>query len=218
MERLNHGDLLNVKVARGIHRYEILPNQNRLIISTGTGIAPFLYLIQKTFNHRGGLETLSVIPEKLIPKSDFPKQYHEKLPMENKKHSNMNNSLESANIHMLWGCRFKEMDFYARSWLIYFAKVFKIKVSVVFSRDSPEKRYVQHLIEEEPRKYGNLVYEKKMNSIEIFICGGSKFLPQSIEKAMVQAICKVTNIPEEQGKKKFLNLSKEGKIKCESFG
>lgn len=134
--------------------------------------------------------------------------------------NNQQQSKEKPKIFFLWGCRYLDKDFYARSWLKHFKNAFGVRAFVVFSRQGPEKHYVQHLIEDDPTEFARLALEKdsKLGKFQILLCGGSKFLPLSIEKAMVKAIASYQKIDSNSAKEIFENFAKNGGYKCESFG
>lgn len=183
---LHPQQVLYARFTKCLHEYKTLEDSERLIIATGTGIAPYLHFLQRTC----GLKFLPAIKD----------IEHIKIPK-------LNNEIK-----IIWGCRNREIDSFAEPLLKLFCSSPSISSTLVFSRDSKEKRYVQHIIEENADVYGKLVCSSK--PLEIYVCGSSKFLPQSLEKALKKCIKEFKNISETETIQIFQQLI----IKYESFG
>jgi sulfite reductase alpha subunit-like flavoprotein len=90
--------------------------------------------------------------------------------------------------HLFFGCRSKSKDFYFESeWAeIEAKKPGCLAVHPAFSRDQPEKIYVQDLMLKQSALIFDLIYNKKGY---IFIAGNAKRMPQDV-MAILEAIVK----------------------------
>lgn len=83
-----------------------------------------------------------------------------------------------------------------------------------FSRDQEYKIYVQHLL----RDHAELIYDLIVNrKCHIFLVGGSKVLPKSIDKVFKEIFMKVGNMSEEDQVKCLNYLKKSGRYYIETW-
>lgn len=119
---------------------------------------------------------------------------------------------------MVWGCRLKNKDYITEhifKFLTEFSSDLKIRIS--FSRETEEKMYVQHLLTHFSKVYGQFILDN-LESIEIYVCGSSKFLPKSLDKAFRQCFVDILGTDkQEQADSILAGLYTKDKIKFESF-
>ena len=117
---------------------------------------------------------------------------------------------------MIWGCRFKDKDYITKDWFSEFLKKSKsLKIRIAFSRETKDKKYVQHIIEHHALEYGKFI-TANLENIEIYVCGSSKFLPQSLDKAFKKCFLEVFK-DEKKAEEILAFLNDNNLIKYESF-
>lgn len=198
---LNSGDSLLVSTSPCLHEYTFTKKKSkRLLISTGVGITPHLFFLQKHLT--SGTISLSKMKD-LVSKGQI---------------DNVHKNSKNIEVHVVWGCRLKEKDYITKELFKYFSSVYEaLKIRVTFSRETEEKKYVQHLIEHHAKEYGQFLIQN-FNEVQIYVCGSSKFLPKSLDKAFKK--CFLAVLGEDQGKKaqELLDLLYQNEaIKYESF-
>jgi sulfite reductase alpha subunit-like flavoprotein len=127
----------------------------------------------------------------------------------------LNNPNKSRSI-LFYGCRNKDKDYlYSQDYEIFKNnKNMNFSIFTAFSRDQPDKIYVQHLIKDNPKLIGELLFESKC---KIFLVGNSKVLPKSIEKSFVKVILEYKNCSEEDSVKYFNYIKKIGRYIVETW-
>jgi sulfite reductase alpha subunit-like flavoprotein len=84
---------------------------------------------------------------------------------------------QSANNYLYFGCRNKQMDFFFEDEWKTICKSGKLSLRVAFSRDTPDKVYVQDILME----YYKLVYDLMINKNAIvMIAGSSNRMPSDV--------------------------------------
>ena len=83
---------------------------------------------------------------------------------------------------LLFGCRGQETDYYFRDeWKQYG----NLKVLEAFSREQGHKKYVQDVIREKAEYFADLIVNQKA---WIYVSGRAQNMPESVEKAFMQAV------------------------------
>ncbi|PTJ03641.1 assimilatory sulfite reductase (NADPH) flavoprotein subunit [Staphylococcus simulans] len=79
------------------------------------------------------------------------------------------------------------------------------KVDLAFSRDQEEKRYVQHLIDENSAEF----YEWLRNGAAIYVCGDEKHMAKDVHQAIIHVLEKEGGLSEEESEEYLSELKKE---------
>ena len=81
------------------------------------------------------------------------------------------------------------------------------KINVAFSRDQPEKIYVQHRM----REHGAELYQWISSGAYIYLCGKKDPMSIDVEHTLVEIIEKYGEKTTEEAKEYFLQMQNEGK-------
>jgi len=79
------------------------------------------------------------------------------------------------------------------------------KLSVAFSRDSEEKVYVQHRIEENSKEF----YQWIQEGAAIYVCGDEKHMAKDVHQSILNVIQKEGHYNEEEAEEFLTELKKE---------
>ncbi|AYU54045.1 assimilatory sulfite reductase (NADPH) flavoprotein subunit [Staphylococcus debuckii] len=79
------------------------------------------------------------------------------------------------------------------------------KVDLAFSRDQEEKRYVQHLIDENSESF----YDWLRNGAAVFVCGDEKNMAKDVHQAIVHVLEKEGGLTEEESENYLAELKKD---------
>jgi sulfite reductase alpha subunit-like flavoprotein len=141
-----------------------------------------------------------------------------KLVLQNESKIQKEEDDKNKNVHVVWGCRYKDKDYIVKDLFKYFSNTCtNLKIRVTFSRETEDKKYVQHLIEHHAKEYGEFIINNFEN-IEIYVCGSSKFLPKSLDKAFKKCFLTVLGNDKQKEAEEILNkLYQNEAIKYESF-
>jgi len=86
---------------------------------------------------------------------------------------------------LFFGCRSKSADFFfAEDWLPL-QQQGRLNLFCAFSRDQPEKIYVQHLIEEQVELLSELMVER---GAWVFVAGNAKQMPDQVLDALIKVL------------------------------
>ncbi|ESZ94489.1 hypothetical protein SBOR_5137 [Sclerotinia borealis F-4128] len=87
-----------------------------------------------------------------------------------------------APAHLIYGGRNRRADFfYGNEWE---EPVLRVTATPVFSRDDPQKVYVQ----DEIKKQGQEIYELLKNNALVYVCGSSGGMPKGVRAAFVTVL------------------------------
>ena len=143
-----------------------------VMVGPGTGLAPF----------RGFLQERAAIlkKEKKSSSSDSSGAAADAAAAA----SSSSTSLGEA--HLFFGCRSKDHDFIYREELERFeASGALTSLRVAFSREGPNKVYVQHLISEKSAELARLIVEEKAS---VYICGDARAMARDVHSALRDAL------------------------------
>ncbi|KAK2153298.1 hypothetical protein LSH36_301g01010 [Paralvinella palmiformis] len=108
---------------------------------------------------------------------------------------------------LYFGCRHQEGDFLYREELEHWAHKGFVQLCVAFSRDQPEKVYVQHLI----RKDADLLWEMiNDQNAHIYVCGDAKHMAKDVHKELVAILMNKGNMTEIEAEKFLTELESKG--------
>lgn len=83
------------------------------------------------------------------------------------------------------GNRRRDEDFlYGDEWLDYQRRGLLTHLSLAFSREQPEKRYVQHLLREEADR----LYAWLQRGAHLYVCGDARHMAEAVQEALIAAI------------------------------
>ncbi|KAK3165355.1 hypothetical protein QOZ80_1AG0032150 [Eleusine coracana subsp. coracana] len=119
-----------------------------------------------------------------------------------------------------FGCRNEDNDFLYRDFWLTHAQdqgVLSLKkgggLFVAFSRDQPQKVYVQHKIKEQSARVCNLL----SSHAAVYIAGSSTKMPADVTAALEEVICQETGKTKEGASKWLKDLEKAGKFNVETW-
>ncbi|XP_006659755.1 NADPH-dependent diflavin oxidoreductase 1 [Oryza brachyantha] len=126
----------------------------------------------------------------------------------------------TAPILFFFGCRNQDNDFlYKDFWYAHAHDqgVLSLKNGggffVAFSRDQPQKFYVQHRIKEQSAKVWNLL----KSGAAIYIAGSSTKMPADVTAALEEVICQESGCSEEDASIWLRKLERNGKFHIETW-
>ncbi|XP_046383966.1 NADPH-dependent diflavin oxidoreductase 1 [Ischnura elegans] len=119
------------------------------------------------------------------------------------------NNASADKLVLFFGCRNKSGDYLCGNEWENWRRDNKIIFFCAYSRDQPDKVYVQHLIKKEGDTLKKLLLDKKGM---FMIAGNAKFMPTQVKEAMLEAL----EIQENQ--EEFMNmLETQGRLQTETW-
>uniref|UniRef100_A0A182MRS2 NADPH-dependent diflavin oxidoreductase 1 n=1 Tax=Anopheles culicifacies TaxID=139723 RepID=A0A182MRS2_9DIPT len=91
----------------------------------------------------------------------------------------------SAPLVLFFGCRSSTADFHCEEDLKRMEQSGMLQLFCAFSRDQPDKIYVQHIIKQQGALLKKLLVE---NGGYVLVSGSSKSMPQAVKEALIEAI------------------------------
>ncbi|CAL4947577.1 unnamed protein product [Urochloa decumbens] len=126
----------------------------------------------------------------------------------------------TAPVLFFFGCRNQDNDFlYKDFWLTHAQDegVLSSKrgggLFVAFSRDQPQKVYVQHKIKEQSARVWNLL----LSGAAIYIAGSSTKMPADVTAALEEVICREHGVKKEDASKWLRDLERAGRFNIETW-
>ncbi|KAL6136748.1 hypothetical protein ACLB2K_062043 [Fragaria x ananassa] len=126
----------------------------------------------------------------------------------------------TAPVMFFFGCRNEDNDFLYRDfWLSHSQNDGVLSVAkgggfyVAFSRDQPQKVYVQHKLQEHSHGVWNLLSE----GAAIYIAGSSMKMPSDVLLAFEEIVSKESGLPKESAVRWLRALEKAGKYHIEAW-
>ncbi|XP_025809437.1 NADPH-dependent diflavin oxidoreductase 1-like isoform X2 [Panicum hallii] len=126
----------------------------------------------------------------------------------------------TAPVLFFFGCRNEDNDFlYKDFWLAHAQDegVLSSKkgggLFVAFSRDQPQKVYVQHKIKEQSARVWNLL----LSGAAVYIAGSSTKMPADVTAALEEVICKEQGVKKEDASKWLRALERAGRFNIETW-
>ena len=181
------GTELNVKLQKG--SFAINGNEfsrPALLIGPGTGIAPLRSLI---WERRLWQESLTN-KVRACEASEFGK------------------------CMLFFGCRNEAADyFYHEEWTDLKSQM-PLEVHAAFSRDQPQKVYVQDLIRQQSKSVYTLLHQG--NGL-VYVCGSSGKMPQAVRTALIDVFRECGSMDQDGAAKYLEDMEKEGRYKQETW-
>ncbi|CAK7332257.1 unnamed protein product [Dovyalis caffra] len=129
-------------------------------------------------------------------------------------------SCSAAPIMMFFGCRNEANDFLYRDfWLSHAQNGGLLSIArgggfyVAFSRDQPQKVYVQHKMREQSQTVWDLLLE----GASIYVAGSSTKMPSDVMSALEEIISKEAGVPRETAVSQLRRLEKDGRYHVEAW-
>lgn len=127
---------------------------------------------------------------------------------------------QTAPVMFFFGCRNEKIDFLYRDFWSHHTKnngpLSEEKGGgffVAFSRDQPQKVYVQHKIRENSRQVWNLLSE----GAAVYVAGSSTKMPSDVLSAFEDVVCKESGLSRESAVRWLRALEKAGKYHVEAW-
>lgn len=109
---------------------------------------------------------------------------------------------------LFFGDRNFESDFlYQSEWLRYRKQGLLTRLDVAFSRDTAEKRYVQHVMAEQARE----LYAWLEDGAVIYVCGDAERMAPDVDAALTHIIAGQSGVTTEAAAERVLGLRKDGR-------
>ncbi|CAO2171358.1 unnamed protein product [Urochloa humidicola] len=126
----------------------------------------------------------------------------------------------TAPVLFFFGCRNQDIDFlYKDFWLTHAQDEGLLSskkgggLFVAFSRDQPQKVYVQHKIKEQSARVWNLL----LSGAAIYIAGSSTKMPADVTAALEEVICREHGVKKEDASKWLRDLERVGRFNIETW-
>lgn len=126
----------------------------------------------------------------------------------------------SAPVLFFFGCRNKEDDFlYNEFWLFHSRDGGVLSEEkgggfyVAFSRDQPQKVYVQHKM----REHGQKVWDLLCQGASVYVAGSSTKMPSDVMSTFEEIISKESGVPKEAAVRWLRALEKAGRYHVEAW-
>ncbi|RZF48149.1 hypothetical protein LSTR_LSTR009838 [Laodelphax striatellus] len=116
--------------------------------------------------------------------------------------------------HLFFGCRNREKDFHFREELEMMGSSNKLSLYTAFSRDQPEKIYVQHVISAQ----GEALWKYLSNEDSyIFVAGNSNNMPEAVRDAFKSIYCQCGGYSSDQAEELFCKMEMSGRYQTETW-
>ncbi|XP_021763539.1 NADPH-dependent diflavin oxidoreductase 1-like isoform X1 [Chenopodium quinoa] len=126
----------------------------------------------------------------------------------------------TAPILFFFGCRNKEDDFlYSDFWLLHSRDGGVLSEEkgggfyVAFSRDQPQKVYVQHKMQE----HGQKIWDLLSKGASVYVAGSSTKMPSDVMSTFEEIISKQSGVPKEAAVRWLRALEKAGRYHVEAW-
>ena len=102
---------------------------------------------------------------------------------------------------------------YQLEWQDYLASGDLTRIDVAFSRDQPEKIYVQHRLWERRAELQKWIYE----GAHVYVCGDEKGMAKDVDLTLVKILAETAKGDEEAGRAKLKELTKDGRYQRDVY-
>ncbi|XKL63323.1 hypothetical protein PGB90_005687 [Kerria lacca] len=121
---------------------------------------------------------------------------------------------DSKKLHVVFGCRNKNADFYFKEEWLNLQKKEKIQLYTAFSRDQSYKIYVQHIIKNNGRIMHDLITKE---NAYIFVAGNSKNMPDAVREAFISVYSTFHETDLNESEKVFRKMELDGRYQTETW-
>lgn len=128
-------------------------------------------------------------------------------------------SIPTAPVLFFFGCRNKGDFLYCDFWLLHSQKGGVLSEDkgggfyVAFSRDQPQKVYVQHKMREHSTKIWSLLTQ----GADVYVAGSANKMPADVLSAFEDIVCTESGVPKESALKWIRALERAGKYHVEAW-
>ncbi|KAL7987044.1 hypothetical protein Chor_005963 [Crotalus horridus] len=196
-----HKSTVPLYVRKSQFRLPFKPNTPVLMIGPGTGIAPFIGFIQE----RGWLkQQVTVILSELELR--FEEAHSDCSLLQGYTRSLSSSELRNICLYVLgkevgetvlyFGCRHEKEDYIYKEELAKFVKEGALtQLNVAFSRDQPEKIYVQHLLKKNKEHVWKLINE---GNCHIYVCGDARNMARDVQNTFYEIVAEYGKMNQQQ--------------------
>ncbi|XP_039288461.1 NADPH-dependent diflavin oxidoreductase 1 isoform X2 [Nilaparvata lugens] len=116
--------------------------------------------------------------------------------------------------HLFFGCRNRNKDFHFKDELEKLSSDKKLSLYTAFSRDQPDKMYVQHVISAHDKELWNYLSKE---DIFIFVAGNANNMPTAVRDAFKSIYCKHGGYSNEESEQLFCKMEMNGHYQTETW-
>lgn len=115
---------------------------------------------------------------------------------------------------LFFGHRHLRREFlYQTEWLSALKRGQLQRLDVAFSRDQPERRYVQHVLAEQARELVSWID----NGAHLYVCGDAKRMARDVEQALIESIARIRGIDAEAASDELDALASAGRFQRDVY-
>ncbi|XP_011505584.1 PREDICTED: NADPH-dependent diflavin oxidoreductase 1 isoform X2 [Ceratosolen solmsi marchali] len=114
---------------------------------------------------------------------------------------------------VFFGCRNKEKDYHCKEDFSLLTDKFNLKLYCAFSRDQPDKIYVQHMI----RQQNKICWDFLQNDGNIYLAGNCKNMPNAVREEFVNVIKNFSELDKDKAENYIRMLEKSDKYQTETW-
>eukprot|EP00111_Clytia_hemisphaerica_P002252 TCONS_00006308-protein len=115
---------------------------------------------------------------------------------------------------LFFGCRNKTGDDFFRDEWNALGEDSPVKIFTCYSRDQPQKIYVQHLLKQQGEFIWNLISQK---NAYFFIAGNSKDMPNDVINGLKEIFQSAGSMKEEESEQYFKEMEMKSRFQCETW-
>jgi NADPH-ferrihemoprotein reductase len=169
-----------------------------IMIGPGTGVAPFIGFLQDRALH---FEEKRAQALTAVCTGSWRGTFELSLTDDE---GDLGRLEEWGESHLFFGCRNQHKDWIYRDEMLGYQKQEpRLNLYTAFSRDQPQKVYVQHRMVEKGGLLWRLIEEE---SAYIFVCGDGARMSKDVKEALVRIFCEHGEMTEENAKAYLENL------------
>ncbi|XP_065214523.1 NADPH-dependent diflavin oxidoreductase 1-like [Planococcus citri] len=123
-------------------------------------------------------------------------------------------SNETDKNYVFFGCRSQSADYYFADEWDTLQKENKTHLFAAFSRDQPEKIYVQHIIEKNAELMWKLIAHRNAS---IYVAGNAINMPNEVKKAFISSYSSYGNVSQTRAEEFFMDMETNGRYQTETW-
>ncbi|XP_064612724.1 NADPH--cytochrome P450 reductase-like isoform X2 [Liolophura sinensis] len=113
---------------------------------------------------------------------------------------------------LFFGCRYKAEDFIYEDELTKYEQDGTLtKMYVAFSRDGPEKVYVQHLMKQNKKELWDLL----QSGAHLYVCGDARNMARDVQETIMEVVSEHGNLDKTQAAEYVKRLQSKGRYSCD---
>ncbi|MCP5477140.1 MAG: hypothetical protein H7A19_20135, partial [Rhodanobacteraceae bacterium] len=115
---------------------------------------------------------------------------------------------------LFFGHRHLRREFlYQTEWLSALKRGQLQRLDVAFSRDQPERRYVQHVLAEQAREWVSWIDA----GAHLYVCGDARRMARDVEQALIESIARIRGIDAEAASDELDALASAGRYQRDVY-